>query len=111
MPSVIDMFCGVGGLTHGFLSEGFDVIAGVDIDETVKFAYEHNNPGARFVQANIEVLDPQDVMEWFPNNSIRILVGCAPCQPFSSHTNKVRDKNENWQLVSKFADLVWFKGI
>ena len=35
--SVIDLFCGAGGLSHGFKLEGFDVVAGVDIDENAGF--------------------------------------------------------------------------
>ena len=33
---VIDLFCGIGGLSHGFVKEGFNVVAGVDIDPTCK---------------------------------------------------------------------------
>jgi DNA (cytosine-5)-methyltransferase 1 len=41
---VIDLFCGVGGLTHGFVRErGFKVLAGFDSDPSCKFAYESNN--------------------------------------------------------------------
>lgn len=40
---VIDLFCGVGGLSHGFLRRGFNVIAGFDIDKTCQYAYEINN--------------------------------------------------------------------
>jgi DNA (cytosine-5)-methyltransferase 1 len=27
---VIDLFCGIGGLSHGFVKEGFDVVAGIE---------------------------------------------------------------------------------
>ena len=40
---VVDLFCGIGGLSHGFLKEGFKVVAGFDNDPTCKFAYETNN--------------------------------------------------------------------
>ena len=41
--AVIDLFCGIGGLSQGFVKEGFNVIAGFDIDNTCKYAYEINN--------------------------------------------------------------------
>ena len=41
--TVVDLFCGVGGMTHGFFLENFSVVAGLDIDDTCKYAYEHNN--------------------------------------------------------------------
>ena len=40
--AVVDLFCGIGGLTHGFIREGLNVIAGIDIDETCKYAFEKN---------------------------------------------------------------------
>lgn len=44
MPAeVIDLFCGVGGLTHGLIESGLSVIAGFDIDPTCQYTYEHNN--------------------------------------------------------------------
>ena len=43
--AAIDLFCGIGGLTYGLNVSGINVIAGIDLDESCKFAYEHNNPG------------------------------------------------------------------
>ena len=40
---VVDLFCGIGGLTHGLRLAGFDVVAGVDADESCRFAFETNN--------------------------------------------------------------------
>ena len=47
--SVIDLFCGAGALTHGFILEDFEVVAGLDVDKSCKYAYETNNPGATFI--------------------------------------------------------------
>ena len=41
--SVVDLFCGVGGLSHGMKLEGFRIAAGIDLDPTCKFPFEHNN--------------------------------------------------------------------
>jgi DNA (cytosine-5)-methyltransferase 1 len=27
--AVVDLFCGIGGLAHGFIQEGFNVVAGI----------------------------------------------------------------------------------
>ena len=42
---VVDLFCGIGGLSCGLKSKGFKVLAGYDIDGTCQYAYEHNNTG------------------------------------------------------------------
>lgn len=40
---VVDLFCGIGGLSYGLKSKGFKILAGYDLDGTCKYAYEHNN--------------------------------------------------------------------
>ena len=40
---VVDLFCGVGGLTCGLESAGLTVIAGYDLDSTCEYTYTHNN--------------------------------------------------------------------
>ena len=47
---VIDLFCGIGGLSHGMYKEGLDIIAGFDIDDTCKYAYEKNNKSTFYNQ-------------------------------------------------------------
>ena len=40
---VVDIFCGIGGLTYGLNKSGLQVVAGYDIDPTCRYAYEANN--------------------------------------------------------------------
>jgi DNA (cytosine-5)-methyltransferase 1 len=104
---VIDIFCGVGGLTHGLQQAGLKVIAGIDSDLTCKYAYERNN-GAKFVYADIRELKPKNILDLFDGNNVRILAGCAPCQPFSTHTQKYKPDNKDyrWHLLNYFKDIV-----
>ena len=101
--SVVDIFCGAGGLTHGFRLEGFDVVAGIDADEACRFAYEHNNQ-APFIRRDAAGLAASDVAELFYTGEPTILVGCAPCQPFSKYNQKNDDPK--WRLVGRFAELI-----
>lgn len=103
--SVIDLFCGVGGLTHGFVLEGFNVVAGVDSDGACKFAYEQNN-NSRFIHQRLENIMPQKVAELYPEGHGRILVGCAPCQPFSQYKKKKGAQDDKWKLLDRFADFI-----
>ena len=48
-----DLFCGIGGLTYGLNKSGIKVIAGVDVDEECKFAFEKNND-ALFIHKSIK---------------------------------------------------------
>ncbi|MFZ5430465.1 MAG: DNA cytosine methyltransferase [Bacteroidota bacterium] len=109
--SVVDLFCGIGGLTHGFIKESFIVSVGVDFDNTCSYAYEKNN-GARFLHKDVTLLTKEELIELFPKNKRRILVGCAPCQPFSIFNHKKNNnaeeqaKDTKWKLLYSFADLI-----
>lgn len=103
----VDLFCGVGGLTHGLVSSGLSVVAGVDLDAACKHPYETNNPGANFYQRDVAKLKASEVVSWFGDASIRILAGCAPCQPFSTYSQRYETKGtERWGLLNHFARLV-----
>ena len=85
--AAIDLFCGAGGLTRGLKKAGINVVAGVDFDEACKFAYEHNNE-ATFIHKKIQDVKAEELLPYYGETDFRILVGCAPCQPFSTHSNK-----------------------
>lgn len=108
-PVVIDLFCGIGGLSHGFVSEGFNVIAGIDSDITCKYGFETNNH-SKFIAKDINKISGEEIDKLFGHDdNVKILVGCAPCQPFSSYSyrQKVTNKDENkWKLLYEFARLI-----
>ncbi len=106
--SIIDLFCGIGGLTKGLELAGLNVVAGVDLDETCKFAYETNN-NAEFIAGDVNTINADDLIAKYPNESYRVLVGCAPCQPFSKYTQRYRKdghKDDKWKLLYAFSNLV-----
>ena len=105
--SAVDLFCGVGGLTHGLQQAGINVIAGIDVDPTCKYAYEKNND-AVFIQKDICDFTGDELSKLYPPEGIKLLVGCAPCQPFSFHTKKYKDRHldEKWNLLDEFGRLI-----
>lgn len=107
MPNVIDLFCGVGGLSHGFIQEDFNVLAGIDIDETCRFAFEENNK-SEFIAKSITDISAREINRIYGENTdLKILVGCAPCQNFSSYMFKDKDKDSNkWKLLYEFSRLI-----
>ncbi len=107
--SVIDLFCGVGGLSFGLKKAGLNVVAGVDLDESCRYAYEQNVQ-AKFISNDVSKLPGKEMAEkyWGADNQIKILAGCAPCQPFSPHTNKAKNKQQTkrWHLIREFIRLI-----
>ena len=58
--SIVDIFCGAGGLSHGFRQLGFDVVGGIDIDENCRYAFERNN-GAPFIRRDVATLKADEI--------------------------------------------------
>lgn len=62
---------------------------GFDIDESCQFAYEANNE-AEFICRDVTNIEGAELNRIYPENVIRVLVGCAPCQPFSRYSSRYR---------------------
>lgn len=104
-PAVVDLFCGVGGLSYGFVSEGFDVVAGIDNDDSCKYSFEKNN-NSKFISKDIYEVSGEDINVLY-GDRVKILVGCAPCQPFSSYSYRQKEKDESkWKLLYEFVRLI-----
>lgn len=103
----IDMFCGIGGLTYGIQQANINVLAGLDNDASCEYSYEKNNQ-ATFINADISNYDFSDLANLYSDESIKVLVGCAPCQPFSSHTFKAKNKEKDtrWNLIDYFIEAI-----
>lgn len=102
----IDLFCGAGGLTHGLIRAGLPVVAGIDVDAACRYPFETNN-GARFVDKDIKNVTPSELRKLYGDAEIRILAGCAPCQPFSTYSQRYDTlKSPRWPLLYQFARLV-----
>ena len=104
---VIDLFFGVGGLTCGLEKAGLNVVAGYDLDATCEYAYNHNN-NAKFINNDIKDVSGKEIKKILQGYDIKILAGCAPCQPFSRHQKDKynRKKHKDWKLLYQFARLV-----
>lgn len=108
MIRAIDLFCGAGGLTHGLQRAGIEVIAGYDIEEQCRFAYEKNND-AVFINKSVTSIEVEEFSRYFGDAKVRVLAGCAPCQTFSSYNKKTKEENlkdERWNLLTSFGDHI-----
>lgn len=102
----VDLFCGAGGLTHGLERAGVEVRAGIDIDADAHYAYEANNK-ARFIEADVGKVKPSTVSEALDGAEWSCIVGCAPCQPFSTYRQgHAHDHDDRWGLLAAFGKLV-----
>lgn len=103
----IDLFCGIGGLTYGLQQAGITVLAGLDNDKSCQYSYEKNNK-SEFICADIAKYDFTEMKKMYSPRSTRVLVGCAPCQPFSSYVTRlgVKNKDSRWGLLNYFVKAI-----
>jgi DNA (cytosine-5)-methyltransferase 1 len=99
----IDLFCGIGGLTYGLQQAKIKVLAGLDNDNSCEYAYKKNNK-VKFICEDVAGYDFKSMKKMYSKDSIKILAGCAPCQTFSSHTFKLknREKDIRWNMIEHF---------
>ena len=72
MPAqVVDLFCGVGGLSRGLQQAGLNVVAGFDLDETCHYTYEHNN-NIPFHQGDIRKVTEKDINACYANDALKV---------------------------------------
>ena len=105
--SAIDLFCGAGGLTAGFIKSGITVTAGYDVESSCQYAYETNNKNAKFIHKDVTNLAADELIALYPIEDIKLLAGCAPCQPFSTYSHGRDAKQHNkWPLLYQFSRLI-----
>lgn len=102
--AVVDLFCGAGGLAYGMKSAGLNVVAGVDLDPACRHPIEQNT-GAQFACRDVSAITGADLDSWFGNAGVRVLAGCAPCQPFSTYSQSRKTVDIRWNLLSEFRRL------
>ena len=101
----VDLFCGAGGLSYGMQKAGIKIDAGIDVDPACRYPYE-SNVGATFLERDITKVTPDFVASLFSSPAVRIIAGCAPCQPYSTYAAKRSSEDDKWKLLPKFAELV-----
>lgn len=109
-PTIVDLFCGAGGLSLGFIEAGFKVVLANDIQDVCCETYKYNHPelpSDRVILGDIrQVLDNFSIPE-----QVDMVIGGPPCQGFSSANkhHKVIDDPRNLlykyfiEAVTKFA--------
>jgi DNA (cytosine-5)-methyltransferase 1 len=98
---VLDLYCGMGGLSLGFVLALGVKITGLDID---KWAVETYNLNLNRFGCRAMV---QDVLKWEPKGDFDLVIGGSPCQPFSiANTKKRGEDHPLFPTFSRFFDVV-----
>jgi DNA (cytosine-5)-methyltransferase 1 len=109
-PKVLDLFCGIGGLSLGLQRAGFDTAGGVDNWKDAAQTYEHNHAGRRCLVADIATVSADDILEFFGVDAteIGLMAGGPPCQGFSTVGKReaADPRNKLWTHYLALVDCV-----
>jgi len=110
--SVIDLFCGAGGLHIGFEQSGFDIKLCIDNNALVEKTHKRNFPNIPMINRDICAVQV-DEMRNFIENSIDVIIGGPPCQGFStigkrasSDPQKRQGSDSRNELVLTYAHII-----
>lgn len=109
--NVLDLFCGCGGLSRGFIDAGFKVSLGVDFDDAALKTFAHNHDQATALKLDLFNLDNVKVIDNFfqkRNLKVDVLVGGPPCQGFSLAGPRQIDDSRNklYRAMVKTAEIL-----
>ncbi len=115
-PTLIDLFCGAGGLSHGFEQAGFSILAGIDSDEDSLKTFQLNHPESFALKSDMQEVSPENLAQHLELKPgvLDCLVGGPPCQGFSKnrafrHQNGVfvdDPRNHLYWLFFSFVDYL-----
>lgn len=103
--NVIDLFAGVGGLSEGFRSQGFDVTLANEWDLSIAQAYTANHPETMMLVEDITKLKVTEVFRPFRDRTA-VVVGGPPCQGFSQKGQRRSINDERNYLFRYFVNVV-----
>lgn len=82
--NVIDLFCGAGGLSRGFMDAGFNIIAGIDNDQAALNTFSINHGNAIALNEDLFQKETFEKIKNVANGkNIDVIVAGPPCQGFS----------------------------
>ncbi len=107
-PKIVDLFCGAGGLSLGFIQEGYIISLANDIEPCCIDTYSHNHPETP--RKHIVLGDIKNVISNIHNllrfSDVDVVVGGPPCQGFSmANRQRLIDDPRN-HLYKSYIDVL-----
>lgn len=113
--TLVDLFCGAGGLSLGFKQLGFKTLLANDFDSLCIETYKYNHPeipSSKVICGDIRELSQH--IEKYVSEDVDVVIGGPPCQGFSSankHHRVIDDpRNELYKYflisISKLAPKI-----
>ena len=105
-PTVVDIFCGVGGLSLGFEQAGLPIALAIDIESLNVSTYSRNFPNTKVVCKDLSISTGAELLSLteLDIGEVDIVIGGPPCQGFSMIGARQVDDPRN-RLIFDFIRL------
>ncbi|MDP4469170.1 DNA cytosine methyltransferase [Staphylococcus hyicus] len=108
--NTIDLFCGAGGLSQGFLQAGFNVILGADYDGPALTTYDYNIKDAIALKTDLsDAANFIEQIEQSLNEKVDIIIAGPPCQGFSLTGSRDINDTRNTLYLAVVHAVEYFK--
>lgn len=106
--TVIDLFCGAGGLSEGFKQAGFHVLVGQDNNEAAGATFKASHQEAKFLGGPIEKVTPQILLKaaGMKRGQIDVIIGGPPCQGYSVYNHQRGENDPRASLFREYLRIV-----
>ena len=106
--TVVDLFCGAGGLSEGFRQAGFHVLAGQDLDPTAGETFASTHPEAEFIEGPIQQVPVSRIFRatGLAAGGLDVLVGGPPCQGYSVYNHQRGEDDPRAGLFREYLRIV-----
>lgn len=107
-PTVVDLFCGAGGLSHGFMQAGYQVLFGTDIDPVFGKTFLASHPDSKFMARSVIDLQAQEILAatGLEIGELDVLVGGPPCQGYSVYNHGRGEHDPRAGLFREYLRIV-----
>lgn len=103
--TVIDLFCGCGGLSQGFIDAGYKISLGIDKWKDAVETFNYNHKNSKGIVADLFELRPNVIAKNENLNKVDVIIGGPPCQGFSIAGKRIVEDERN-QLYKTFVNFV-----
>lgn len=105
--TVLDLFCGCGGLSHGFIEAGYDVVLGIDHWKDAIETFKYNHKNSIGLVADLSSETAEQISKKTGISKVDVIIGGPPCQGFSIAGKRIIDDKRN-HLYKSFVHFVDF---
>ena len=108
--NVLDLFCGCGGLSKGFEEAGYNILMGIDFEQSALNTYNRNHKSAKGVLLDLSKQESfEEISKLLNGKNIDVIIGGPPCQGFSLTGPRNFDDERNTLYLAMIESVRLYK--